>query len=81
MIGSNLRYRRFFCFMSPELLAVLSRERRRAVREDYARGDLLVTALRALTARALRASGEGLFRLGVALDERVSPCPVAETNT
>jgi hypothetical protein len=66
--------------MSPELLAVLSRERRRAVREDYARGDLLVTALRALTARTLRACGEGLFRLGVTLDERVSPCPVAETH-
>lgn len=66
--------------MSPELLAVLSRERRRAVREDYARGDLLAHAMRALTARTLRASGEGLFRLGVALDEQVTPNPVAESH-
>ena len=66
--------------MSPELLAVLSRERRRAVREEYAKSDLLAAMLRASTARALRATGEGLFRLGVALDERVSPSAMAETR-
>jgi hypothetical protein len=65
--------------MNTELLTVLCRERRRAIREDYARGDLLVTALRTLTARTLRASGEGLFRLGVSLDERVPAGPVVET--
>jgi hypothetical protein len=66
--------------MNSDLLTVLSRERRRAVREDYAKGDLLANALRALAARTLRASGEGLFRLGVSLDEQVLPCPVVETH-
>ena len=66
--------------MNSDLLAVLSRERRRAVREDFARGDILAIALRSMTARSLRASGEGLFRLGVALDERVRSTPVAETD-
>jgi hypothetical protein len=66
--------------MNTDLLAVLSRERRRAVREDFARGDLLAVALRSMTARSLRASGEGLFRLGVALDERVCSSPVSETD-
>jgi hypothetical protein len=66
--------------MNSDLLAVLSRERRRAVREDFARGDILAIALRSMTARSLRASGEGLFRLGVALDERVCSTPAAETD-
>jgi hypothetical protein len=65
--------------MNSDILAVLSRERRRAVREDFAAGIVDTNALRTLTARTLRASGEGLFRLGVALDERVRPIPVAET--
>ncbi len=66
--------------MNTETLTVLSRERRRAVREDFARGDLLAHALRSITARTLRASGEGLFRLGVSLDERVSVSPIVETH-
>jgi hypothetical protein len=66
--------------MNTELLTVLSRERRRAVREDFARGDLLAIALRSITARTLRASGEGLFRLGVSLDERVNATPIVETH-
>lgn len=66
--------------MSPELLAVLCRERRRAVAEEYANGDLLAPAMRALTARSLRALGERLFRLGVALDEQVTSNPVAESR-
>jgi hypothetical protein len=66
--------------MNTETLTVLSRERRRAVREDFARGDLLAIALRSFTARTLRASGEGLFRLGVSLDERVNAGPVVESN-
>jgi hypothetical protein len=66
--------------MNPDLLAVLSRERRRAVREDFARSEVFNVALRCLTARTLRASGESLFRLGVSLDERVLAEPVAETQ-
>lgn len=66
--------------MNPQLLAALSRERRRAVEEDFARGDILGNALRTLTARALRATGEGLFRLGMALEEPVPPAPAVETR-
>ena len=80
MIGSNLHTRRFFCVMNPHLLAALGRERRRALDEDFARGDLLGIGLRMLIARALRASGEGLFRLGLAL-ERVPVPTVVETRT
>ena len=65
--------------MNPQLLAALSRERRRAVEEDFARGDILGNALRTLTARALRATGEGLFRLGMALEEPAPPDPIVET--
>jgi hypothetical protein len=65
--------------MNTELLTVMSRERRRAIHEEFAHGDPLVQTLRLLAARTLRASGEGLFRLGVALDERVCSSPVAET--
>ena len=66
--------------MNSDMLAVLCRERRRAVREDFAQGDVLAIALRSITARTLRASGEGLFRLGVALDEPLVPTTVAETH-
>ena len=66
--------------MNSDMLAVLCRERRRAVREDFAQGDVLAIALRSIAARTLRASGEGLFRLGVALDERVVSTTVAETH-
>ncbi len=66
--------------MNPHLLAAMGRERPRAVEEDFARGDILGNALRALTARALRATGEGLFRLGMALEERVPDVPFVETR-
>jgi hypothetical protein len=66
--------------MNPHLLATLGRERRRAVDEDFARGDVFGNALRMLTARALRATGEGLFRLGVTLDDGVPVAPVVETR-
>ena len=66
--------------MDPHLLAALGRERRRVLKEDFARGDVVGITLRLLTARALRASGEALFRLGVALDERVPAAPVVETR-
>ena len=66
--------------MNPYLLAAMGRERRRALEEDYARGDLLGNGLRVLTARSLRSAGEGLFRLGVALDERVPVTVVVETR-
>jgi hypothetical protein len=66
--------------MNPHLLATLGRERRRALQQDFARGDIFDTRLRMLTGRALRALGEGLFRLGVALDDRVPLAPVVETR-
>jgi hypothetical protein len=66
--------------MNPDLLAALGRERRRALEEDFARGDIFGNGVRTLTARALRATGEGLFRLGVALDERVPGAPAVETR-
>jgi hypothetical protein len=67
--------------MNPHLLAVLARERRRAILADAARGDVLGVALRVTLARALRASGDRLFRLGVALDERVTGAPAVEPRT
>jgi hypothetical protein len=65
--------------MNQQLLAAMGRERRRALKEDFARGDLFGNGLRILAARVLRAAGEGLFRLGMALDERVTAEPIAET--
>ncbi len=67
--------------MNPHLLAALGRERRRALDEDFARGDILGIGLRSLTGRVLRATGEGLFRLGSALDERVPEPSLVETRT
>ena len=66
--------------MNPQLLATMGRERRRALEEDFARGDILGKGLRAFAARALRAIGEAAFRLGVSLDERVPATPVGETR-
>ena len=66
--------------MNPHLLAALGRERRRALDEDFARGDLLGIGLRISAARVLRAAGEGLFRLGMALDDRVTAEPIVETH-
>jgi hypothetical protein len=65
--------------MNPHLLAALSRERQHALEVDFARGDVFGNGLRTLTARALRTIGEGLFRLGVALDDGVAASPVVET--
>jgi hypothetical protein len=58
--------------MNHHLLAEVGRQRRHDLRADFARGPILVPELRPLLARALRASGDRLFRLGVALDTRVS---------
>ncbi len=58
--------------MNHHLLVELGRERRRILRAEYARGPIRLTAMRPLIARALRASGDRLFRLGVALEPRVS---------
>jgi hypothetical protein len=66
--------------MNPHILAALSRERQRELEADYARGDLLGSVLRSVLARGLRRAGEGLFRLGVALDDRVTSVPAVETN-
>ena len=66
--------------MNPHLLATLGRERRRALEEDFARGDIFDNGLRMLTGRALRAMGEGVFRVGVALDDRVTVASVVETR-
>lgn len=66
--------------MNPHLLATLGRERRRAIEEDFADGVIFDARLRTLAARALRAVGEGLFRLGVALDDRVPVAPAVETH-
>ena len=59
--------------MNPHLLAALGRERRRALEVDFAQHELFGNGPRLLAARVLRAAGEGLFRLGMALDERVTP--------
>jgi hypothetical protein len=66
--------------MNSDLLAALGRERRATLRDEFAKGPMVVPALRPFVARALRASGDRLFRLGVALDERVSCAAAAETR-
>jgi hypothetical protein len=58
--------------MNAYLLAELGRERRRILRAEFARGPIVMPVVRPLLARALRAAGDRLFRLGVALDGRVS---------
>ena len=55
--------------MNPYLLAELSRDRCREVRAEYARANRGRFVLRPLAARLLRAFGDRLFRLGVALDD------------
>ena len=67
--------------MNPHMLAELGRERRQHLRAEFARGPMLVPRVRPLVARALRASGDRLFRLGVALDGRVSAGVATETST
>ena len=67
--------------MNIDELTARGRERRRALHADYARGDIFGNGLRSLTGRALRATGEGLFRLGIALDERVPEPSMVETRT
>jgi hypothetical protein len=57
--------------MNHHLLVELGRERRAVLRAEFARGPILPVML-PLIARALRASGDRLFRLGVALEPRVS---------
>jgi hypothetical protein len=58
--------------MNHHLLTELGRERRRLLRIEYARGPIRLTWMRPQLARALRATGDRLFRLGVALEPRVS---------
>ena len=58
--------------MNHHLLAEMGRERRQLLREEFARGPIRLPVLRPLIARALRSSGDRLFRLGVALEPRVS---------
>jgi hypothetical protein len=66
--------------MNSYLLAALASQRRREVREAYADGSIVGSPiLRLAIARALRASGDRLFRLGVMLDARVS-APAGETT-
>ncbi len=65
--------------MNAHLLAELARQRRREIRVDFARGDTVVPNVRPLVGWALRATGDRLFRWGVALDERVNPISVVET--
>jgi hypothetical protein len=54
--------------MDPYLLAVLIRERHDELRAAYARGPIVYPALRPVLGRVLRASGDRLFRWGVALE-------------
>ncbi len=65
--------------MNAHLLAELARQRRREIRVDFARGDNFAPGVRPMVGRALRATGDRLFRWGVALDGRVNPVSVAET--
>ena len=58
--------------MNHHLLAEMGRERRAVLREEFARGPIRLPVVRPLIARALRASGDRIFRLGVALEPRVS---------
>ena len=66
--------------MNHHMLAELGRERRLRLRAEFARGPIAIPVVRPLIARALRASGDRLFRLGVALDDRVSAGTVVETS-
>jgi hypothetical protein len=54
--------------MDPYLLAVLTRERHDELRTAYAHGPFALPAMRPLLGRVLRASGDRLFRWGVALE-------------
>jgi hypothetical protein len=64
--------------MNHHLLVELGRERRSILRAEFARGPIRLPHVRPLIARALRASGDRLFRLGVALETPVSG-PAVET--
>ena len=62
-------------------LGVLARERQASICAAADRDGEARAILRPMVARALRASGDRLFRLGVALEPRVSTASVAETRT
>ena len=62
-------------------LTVLARERQAAICAASDRDGETRAVLRPMVARALRASGDRLFRLGVALEPRVSAASVTETPT
>ncbi len=67
--------------MNHHMLTELGRQRRQLLRDEFARSSRPAPVMRPLVARVLRASGDRLFRLGVALDERVSPAVAVETPT
>jgi hypothetical protein len=58
--------------MNHHMLAEMGRERRQRVRAAFACRPYRLPVMRPVIARALRASGDRLFRLGVALEPRVS---------
>jgi len=62
--------------MNHHFLVEVSRERRAILREEFARGPIRLPLVRPLIARALRASGDRIFRLGVALETPVSGAAV-----
>jgi hypothetical protein len=66
--------------MNSHLLAELARQRRREIHADFARGEAVAPSVRPLVGRALRATGDRLFRWGVALDERVNPIACVEAS-
>jgi hypothetical protein len=55
--------------MHPELMSMLARERRHEILLEYERSRRGRSVIRRALGRLLRACGDGLFRLGVALDE------------
>jgi hypothetical protein len=55
--------------MHPEVFAVLAREHRREILLEFERSRSRRPIVRRLVARLLRHCGDGLFRLGVRLDD------------
>ena len=55
--------------MHPEVFAVLARERRREILLEFERSRPRRRVVRRLFARVLRSAGDGLFQLGVRLDD------------
>ena len=66
--------------MNPYVLATLARDRRAALLRDAQRYDELWLAARSVAAWSLRASGDRLFRWGVALEPTVISASSWETR-